>query len=104
MDAKDNRLYREPVAQTAIRKPACKLASVVMRDLKEHRAESRKLRKEAGYVDSTPRCGNCMNIQNPLRDNNGTSTGYVCRLLVARVESTGLCDWWTGIDGSTLDA
>ena len=75
-----------------------------MRDLKEHRAEARKLRKEAGYVDSTPRCGSCMNMQYPLRNNNETSTGYVCRLLVCRVESTGLCDWWTGHDGSTLDA
>lgn len=79
------------------------LANIVLHDLKANRSESRKLKVEANFVNSTPRCGNCINMQYPLENKNGVSTGKVCRLLMCHVVSVSLCDWWTGEDGSTLD-
>ena len=83
--------------------PANRLAVVELRHLKKSTPESKKLRREANYVSSTPRCGNCINFQYALKTARGVSTGYLCRLLVSRVEAVGLCDHWTGEDGSTLE-
>lgn len=83
--------------------PANRLAAVEIRQLIRTKAEGRQLRRESNYVSSTPRCGNCINMQYPLATAKGATTGYVCRLLTSRVESVGLCDHWTGEDGSTLE-
>jgi len=95
------------VEPAAVRRTVRRLAKVVLRDLADHKNKSRKLRKDANYVQSTPRCANCINFQLPLRiqcaDGVKADTGRVCRLLVCRVETNGLCDHWTGHDGSTLE-
>lgn len=80
-----------------------RLANATLRDLKIAKAESKRLRAEANYVNSTPRCGNCINMQLPLTNKHGQTTGKVCRLLACTVQASGLCDWWTGNDGSTLE-
>lgn len=96
---------RKPNMPTAVRiEPMLRrLADATLRDLKKTKAESKRLRAEANYVNSTPRCGNCMNMQLPLTNKHGQSTGKVCRLLACTVQASGLCDWWTGNDGSTLE-
>ena len=93
----------DQITRTSVERAAASAAVVVLSDLRKHRKEASKLRHEAGYVESTPRCTTCLNLQYPLKTAQGSSTGYVCRLLLSRVKPMGLCDHWTGHDGSTLE-
>ncbi len=70
-------------------------------------SKASQLRKAWGYEGSVPRCANCKSFKQSvirLTTNSQTvRTNEHCSAGGFTISKNGLCDRWTGIDGSALE-
>jgi hypothetical protein len=66
---------------------------------------NRKRRSGQGYDPSPPACANCIHYKPPIQGKPGGQpySPPTCTYGTFTVKPRGVCDVWTGADGSTLE-